>query len=106
GFVERSQEQNGIEIFLAAVAVGNPFTFLPRVIEIEHRRDGIDAQAVDVVLVEPEQAARQKEGADFITAVVENRAVPFGMEALTRVCMLVQMRAVEVSETVRVAGEV
>ncbi len=38
-----------------AEAVRNPFAFLARVIQIQHRGHGVHAQAVDMVFLEPEQ---------------------------------------------------
>ena len=40
-----------------------------REIEVEHRRDGVDAQAVEVVLLEPEQGVREQEVADLVPPV-------------------------------------
>src|ERR1044071_5355588 len=43
------------DILPPAEAVRPPLAFLAAVVEVEHRGDGISPQAVDVVLVEPEQ---------------------------------------------------
>ena len=86
--VEPAQEVDGFEIFASAEFVGDPLAFLARIIEIEHGSDGIHAQAVDVVLVEPEHRARHQEAADFIAAIVEDVRLPVGMESLARVGML------------------
>ena len=47
--VELAQERDRVEVLLAAVRVGNPLAGLARVVEVEHRRDGVHAQAVDVI---------------------------------------------------------
>ena len=60
-FVEALQEVDGFQILAAAVSVGNPFARLARVIEIQHGRDGVHAQAVDVKLAQPVQRVRQQE---------------------------------------------
>ena len=57
---------------------------LRAVVEVEHRRDAVDAQAVDVELVEPEQRARDQEAAHLVAAVVEDRGLPVGVKALPR----------------------
>ncbi len=49
--VEAPDEGDGIEVFAAAIAIGDPLARLAREVEIEHRRDGIDAQAIDVIFV-------------------------------------------------------
>ncbi len=87
------------------MAVRDPLALLAAVVEVEHRGDRVDAQAVGVILVEPEARARGEEGAHFIAPVIEDRARPLGVVALARVGMLVEMRAVEKAEPVLVPGE-
>ena len=77
-----------------------------RVVEIEHGGDGVHAQSVDVIFVEPEHGARHQEAAHFGASVVEDVSLPVGMKSLARVGVLVEMRAVEVGEAVRVGREV
>ena len=63
--VEAAEEVDGFEIFASAEFVGNPLALLARIVEIEHGGDGVHAQAVDVIFVEPEHGARHQEAADF-----------------------------------------
>src|SRR6202140_5012417 len=88
--IEATKEVNCVEILASAVLVGNPFTLLARVVEVKHGSDGIHAQAVDVIFVEPEHGTRHQEAAHFGAAVVENVGLPIGMESLTRVGVLVK----------------
>src|ERR1700693_152548 len=104
--IEATKEVDGVEILASAKLVGNPFTLLAGVVEIKHGSDGIHAQAVDVIFVEPEHGARHQEAAHFGAAIVENVGLPVGMESLARVGVLIKMRAVEVGETVSVGREV
>src|ERR1700676_106701 len=53
--VHGSQKMNRVYIFLPTIAIRYPLTVTLSVIEIQHRRDRIDAKAVNMVLVEPEQ---------------------------------------------------
>ncbi len=103
--VQMPQELDRAQVFLAAVRVGDPLARLAPVVEIEHRRDGVHAQAVDVVLVEPEHRARQQESAHLMAIVVEDRAVPLGMKALARIGVLVEVGPVEIREAVSVGGK-
>ena len=86
-------------------AIGNPFAGRARIIEIEHRGDRVHAQTVDVVLVDPEKRVREQEILHFVAAVIEDERAPIGMRALARVGVLVEMRAVEKCQAVRVARE-
>ena len=48
----------------------------PRVVQVQHRGHGVDAQAVHVELLEPVQRVAQQEGPHLVAAVVEDRACP------------------------------
>ena len=85
--------------------LGSPLAGLARVVQVEHGGDGVHAQTVDVVLVQPEQGARDQEGADLVAAVVEDQRAPVLVLALARVGVLVERRAVEERQAVRVLGE-
>ena len=76
-----------------------------RVIQIQHRCDGVHAQPVDVVLLQPEHRVRDQEGADLVAAVVEDQRAPIAMLALARIGVLVQGGAVEECQAVRVLGK-
>src|SRR5207247_2010800 len=100
--VQLLQKTDRLEVLASSERVRNPLPFLARVVQIQHRRDRVHAQAVDVILLEPEQCIRQQETADFVASVVENERPPVGMLALTRIRVLVQRGAVEPREPVRV----
>ena len=53
GLVEQAEELDGVEVFAATLRVGLPLPRGARVVEVQHRRHRIDAQAVDVVLAQP-----------------------------------------------------
>src|ERR1700674_715216 len=55
--IEAAQEVDGFEVFAPTELIGNPFTLLARVVEIEHGSDGVDAKAVGVIFVQPEHGA-------------------------------------------------
>ena len=64
--VQLLEKRDGVEVLAAAERVRHPLSRLARVVEIQHRRDRIHAQAVDVVLLEPEERVRQQEVADLV----------------------------------------
>ena len=105
GPVELLQEIDRFEILAAAVSIRRPLAVLARVVEIDHRGDRVHAQAVDVILLDPEQRIRDQEIAHFVAAVVEDLRAPLRVLAAPRIGVLVQVRAVELGEPVRVAAE-
>ena len=58
-----------------------------------------------MVRAEPVQRAGGEEAAHLVAAVVEDVAVPVGVESLARVGVLVEVRPVEVAQPVLVGGE-
>ena len=54
--VERAEELDRFQVLPPAGAVGQPLARRAGVVEIEHRGHGVGPQAVDVILVEPEEA--------------------------------------------------
>jgi hypothetical protein len=96
---------DGLQVFVAAVLVGNPLAGLARIVEVEHGRDRIHAQAVDVILLQPEQRVRNQKRAHFVPPVVEDLGAPFPLLALARIGVLIERRAIEEIEAVRVLGE-
>src|SRR6266849_3210280 len=105
-FVHALQESNSVEVLAAAEFVGDPLTGFARIIEIDHGGDGVHAEAVDVVLVEPEEGVGDEIVLNLIAAVVVDQRSPVGMRALAGVGVLVEMGAIELGEAVGVAGEV
>ena len=77
----------------------------PAVVEIKHRGDRIDAQAVDGVALQPEQRVRHQEVDDFGAAVIVDQRAPVEVAALQRVGVLVKRGAVEMAEAVRIVGK-
>ena len=54
--VEFLQEVNSNEVFSAAVNICKPLAVFTVVVEVEHRRNGVNSNAVNVVLVKPEHS--------------------------------------------------
>ena len=104
--VELLEEVDRLEVLVAAEDVGDPFAGLARIVEVEHRGDGVDAEAVDVVALEPEQGVAEEEVADLGAAVVEDLRAPVAVLAEPRVLVLVEVGPVEVAQPVQVAREV
>ena len=103
--VHRLQEADRIEVFVAAILVRHPFAMLARIVEVEHRGDGIDAQAVEMEFLGPVERIVDEVGKHLGAAEIVDRGVPVGMEALARILMLVKRGAVEPAQAVGVGRE-
>jgi hypothetical protein len=88
------------------VDVRRPLAVLPRVVEVEHRGDGVDPQPVDVVAIAPEERVGDEEVADLGPAEVEDERSPVGMLAALRVGVLVERGAIEPAQGEVVGREV
>ena len=104
--VELPKEVDGVEVLAAAESVRDPPTGPARVVEVQHAGNCIDAQAVDVELVQPVQRVGNQEVAHLVTAVVEDQRAPVGMLALARVAVLVELCSIEQGQAPFVAREV
>ncbi len=104
--VQALDERDGFQVFPAAVGVGKPLAGLPRVVEIEHGRDRVHAEPVEVVALEPEEGVADEEVGDLGAPKVEDARAPVRVLAQARVGMLVEVRPVEVDEAVRILGKV
>ena len=103
--VEQTQEVDRFEILASAVDVRPPF-ILAVVVQIQHGRDRVYAQAVHVELLDPEHRGREQQVSRRGLAIVEHARAPFLVLHLERIGVLVQMRAVELDQTAAVLREV
>ena len=104
--VELLEEFDGLQVLVAAVLVRNPLAFLARIVEIQHRRHGVDTQRVDMEFLDPEKGAADQVIDNLAPAVVEDQRAPVGMGALARVGVFVQRRPVKQPQAVLIAREV
>ena len=100
-----ADELERFQVLPAAVPVGNPGAVFARVIQVQHRRHRVHAQAVDVVAVEPKQRVGDQEVGNFVSAIIENVRAPIRVLAQTRIVVLVQVGAIEAAQAVSIARE-
>ena len=105
GLVQIAQEVDGFEVFPAAVLIGLPAAVGMAVVEIQHVGHGVDAQAVDVELAQPEHGAGNEEGLYFRPAVVEIHRVPFFVFRQHGVARFIAGLSVEIAQAVGIAAE-
>ena len=106
GRVGLLEQADRLEVLATAVHVGDPLAVLARVVEVEHRRDGVDPQPVDVELLQPVDRVGDEEVAHLEPAEVEHVGAPVGLVATARVGVLVERQPVEPGEREGVAREV
>src|SRR5215475_9152358 len=96
---------HGSDIFMAAKLVGNPFASLPAVIQVQHRSDGVHSETIYMVGIQPKQGAVQEKVANFGAVIIEDPAVPVRMVAESGICMVVEVCAIKLTETMRIIGK-
>ena len=106
GGVHLLEELHGLEVLAAAVDVRRPLALGARVVEVEHRGDAVDAEAVGMELLEPVEGVRVEVVAHLATAEVEDVGAPLLVPAALRVGVLVERRPVEPGQRPLVGGEV
>src|SRR3990172_3308873 len=95
GVVEFLEKPYGFQILPPSVLVRYPLTLLARVVQVEHGGDRINAEAVDMVLVQPEEGVPYEKVPDLVPRVVEDEGSPIGMLPLSGIGVIVEVRAVE-----------
>ncbi len=100
------EQADRLEVLTPAELVGQPLAVLAGVVEVEHRGDGVDPQAVDVELLEPVDGVGDQEVAHLHPAEVEDVGAPVGLVPAPRVGVLVERLAVELRQGPGVAREV
>ena len=100
--VALAEEIDGLQVLTPAVLVGYPLARLAGVVQVEHRGDGIDPQAVGVIVIKPEAGVADEKAAHFVAAVVVDGAAPLRVQALAGQGVLVEVSAVKVAEAVLV----
>ncbi len=100
------QERDRLEVLAAAVDVRSPLAGLAGVVEVEHRGHGVDAQRVDVELLEPVRRVGDEEVAHLGPTEVEHVGAPVLLLTEHGVRVLVERGPVEAGQSPRVLGEV
>ena len=103
--VDLAQQLDRLEVLAAAVDVGHPFAGLAGIVEVEHGGDGIDAQPVHVVPLQPVERVGGQEVRDLPPAEIVDQRVPVLVEPEARVGVLVERGSVELHQPVRVGRE-
>ena len=104
--VDVAEEVDGLEVLPAAELVGHPFAVVAGVVEVQHGRNRVDPEPVDVELLGPVESVGNEEALHLVAAVVEDVGAPVFVLALARVSVLVECGAVESAEAEGVLGEV
>ena len=99
------QELHCLQILIASVYVGHPFTVILPIVQIEHGSNCIHPDSVRMVLVRPEQRIGNQEIGYAWTAVIVNQGSPMGMGALPGVHMFIDAGAVKYSHSIGIPWE-
>ena len=100
------EELDGLEVFIAAVLVGDPLAVPAAVIQIQHGSDSIHAQAVDVIFIQPVEGIGPEEIGHLVHLIIEDLGTPVRVLSLAGVRMLVQRLSVKIRKAVSISREV
>ena len=104
--IEMPHETDGLQVLATSVVVRHPLTGLTGVVEVEHRGHGIDAEAIDVIFLDPKESIGDEEVLHLIPAVIEDQRAPVLMLALTWISMFKERRSIELGQPMLVLREV
>src|SRR5579863_7053095 len=101
-----TEKADCFQILAPAIDVRNPFTLPAAVVAIKHGRHRIDAQPVDMKMLQPIERAGDQKTLNFAPAEIIDVGIPVVMKSLARIEMLVERRAVEPGEAVWIGRKV
>ena len=99
-------ELDSLQVLAATVLVGTPLAVLARVVQVQHRGHRIDAQAVNVEVLEPVQGVGDQEVTHFATTKVKDVSAPVRVLAAQGIRILVQGCSIETREREIILREV
>ena len=76
-----AQEVHRLPILAPALGIGDPLAGLARIVEVEHRRDRVDAQPIDMELLGPVERIVDQERKHLAPTEIIDRGLPVRMEA-------------------------
>ena len=99
------EEVDGLQVLPAAVLVGTPRAALPVIVQIQHGRNCIDSNSVDVKITEPVAGIGDEEGLHLRLAVIVDTGHPVWVLVHHRVGKLVAAGPVKLKQAVFVLRE-
>ena len=105
GLVQLLDEIHRLEIACIPILIGLPVTFLARVVEIEHISHSIDAQAINMELLEPEKRIGYQEALHLRTPIIKIRGTPFPVFSPLLIVRLIQRLPVKMAQPLIVLAE-
>ena len=104
--VHLAQEVDRLQVDVAAVTVRRILAVAPAVVQIQHARHRVHADAVNVILFKKQAGGGNQKALDLIAAEVKDHGAPVGMLGHALFLALVKGGAVEHPKTVLVARKV
>ncbi len=106
GGIELAKETHRLQVLPPAVDVGRPLAIPAVIVQVEHGGHRIHPDAVNVVLLHPEEGAGDKEALHLAPAVVKDPGAPAPVLHLPGIGVLVAVAAVKFAQAVFILGEV
>ena len=97
---------DGFQILIAAVNIGEPFSGVFGIIQIQHGSHRIHPQPVNMILFQPVQSIGNQEIGYLRAAQVKNLGPPFRVFPPPGISVFVKRLAVEAGEGMGIPGEV
>ena len=105
-FIETLEKVDGFEVLPSALDIGSPFPGLLAIVQIEHRGDIVEPQAVHVVLLQPVEGIGDQELPYLLPSVVKDTGIPLAVLPLHGVAVFIAAAAVQIDQAIAVLGEV
>src|SRR5579875_2145085 len=104
--VKLAQKIDRLQMLAPTIMIRHPLTGWTHVIQIEHRSHRVNAQAINMILAQPEERAADQKIPDFATPVIEDIRSPFFMLAFAWISIFIEMGAIKIAQRVAIFREV
>ena len=103
--IEMLDHLHGFQVLLAAIHIGNPFTVIFTIIQIQHACHRIHPDTIRMVFFHPEQSVGNQIVGHLGTTVIINQRTPVRMEPLPGIQVLIETCPVEIGHSIGIPGE-
>ena len=105
GFIQLVEEIYSLQIAVAAMLIGLPFATLSAVIQIQHIGHSINAKAINMILIHPENSIGNQKALYLSAAIIKIGGTPTSIVCPLRIVGFIQIPAIKISQTMIIFTE-
>ena len=105
GFIQLVEEIYSLQIAVAAMLIRLPLAILSAIIQIQHIGHSINAEAINMILIHPENSIGNQKALYLGTAIIKIGGTPASIICSLRIVGFIQIPAIKISQTMIILTE-